>query len=85
VVVLNVHNLIAMPDTTPPLPETPSALADRLFPTLTPAQLARMAAHGHPRQVRQGEVLVDVGDDSTRFFVVMTGRVDIVRVADGTE
>ena len=71
--------------TTPPLPETPAALADRLFPTLTPAQLARMAAHGRPRQVRQGEVLVEVGDDSTRFFVVMAGRIDIVRLADGTE
>src|SRR6185295_1366425 len=74
-----------MPDTTPPLPETPAALADRLFPPLTAAQLARMAAHGRPRQVRQGEVLVEIGDDSTRFFVVVAGRVDIVRQADGAE
>ena len=74
-----------MPETTPPPPETPAALADRLFPPLTPAQLARMAAHGRPRQVRQGEVLVEIGDDSTRFFVVVAGRVDIVRRADGAE
>ena len=75
----------AMAETTPPLPETPAALADRLFPALTPAQLARMAAHGTPAAVREGEVLVDVGDDSTRFFVVVTGRIDIARLADGTE
>ncbi len=74
-----------MPETTPPLPEMPSTVVDRLFPTLTPAQLARMAAHGRQRQVREGDVLVDVGDDSTRLFVVMAGQVDIVRVADGTE
>jgi thioredoxin reductase (NADPH) len=69
------------------LADTPPTVArsDQTFPTLTPAQLARMAAHGRVRQVRLGEVLVDVGDENTRFFAVTTGRIDILRAADGGE
>ncbi len=48
--------------TTAPLTDgiSPSAAAlpDRLYPTVTPAQLASMAPHGRRRQVAQGEVLV---------------------------
>ena len=40
---------------------SPASRPDRLYPTLTPAQLARIAPHGRPRQVAQGEVLVHVG------------------------
>ncbi len=67
--------------------DTPPTVARsyQTFPTLTPAQLARMAAHGRVRQVRLGEVLVDVGDENTRFFAVTTGRIDILRAADGGE
>jgi len=48
--------------TTPPLTDgispSPASRPDRLYPTLTPAQLASMAPHRHRRQVAQGEVLV---------------------------
>jgi thioredoxin reductase (NADPH) len=52
---------------------------DHIFPTLTSAQVARVAAHGRVRRVRAGEVLVDAGDVAVPFFVVTEGRLDIVR------
>ena len=51
----------------------------RKFPTLTPAQIRRVAAHGHIRTVERGEVLVKQGDTSVPFFVVITGELEIVR------
>ena len=53
--------------------------SDRLYPTLTPAQLARIAPHGHPRHVAQGEVLVQAGESVVRIFVVLAGRIDVIR------
>jgi thioredoxin reductase (NADPH) len=57
---------------------------DQVFPTLTPAQIARVAAHGHARQIKQGEVLLEVGDQ-LRFFIVTAGKIDIVSVSGSTE
>jgi thioredoxin reductase (NADPH) len=56
-----------------------------MFPTLTEAQVARIAAHGHKRQVQRGEVLVEAGERTTRFFVVTAGQIEIVRLKDETE
>jgi len=53
--------------------------SDRLYPTLTPAQLARIAPHGRRRQVAQGEVLVQAGESVARIFVVLAGRIDVIR------
>jgi thioredoxin reductase (NADPH) len=52
---------------------------DREFPTLTPAQIARFAAHGRVRPVHTGEVLVEAGERVVPFFVVTAGQVEIVR------
>ena len=64
----------------------PSSLdaATRISPILTAAQIARVAAHGHARQVRRGEVLVEQGERTARFFVVTTGELEIVRPLGGT-
>src|SRR5712692_151724 len=35
---------------------------DRVFPTLTPEQVARIATHGRRRPTTRGEVLIEVGD-----------------------
>src|SRR5213592_1983556 len=67
----------ASPATNSPPP--PGARPDRLYPTLTPAQLARIAPHGRPRQVAQGEVLVHAGESAARIFVVLAGRIDVIR------
>ena len=61
------------------VPLTLTSGIDRMFPTLTPAQVERIAAHGHVRQIRPGEVLVQQGDQIVPFFVVTTGGVEIVR------
>ena len=58
---------------------------ERVFPTLTPAQVERIAAHGHVRQIRPGEVLVQPGDQIVPFFVVRTGGVEIVRPSNANE
>jgi thioredoxin reductase (NADPH) len=39
-----------------------------------------MAAHGRSRRVERGETLLDVGEPSTKIFVVIAGQVDVVRV-----
>ena len=52
---------------------------EHVFPTLTAAQVARVGAHGHVREVRRGEVLIEAGDTVVPFFVVTAGRIEIVR------
>lgn len=49
-----------------------------MFPRLTPAQLARVAAHGHRRSTRRGEVLFEAGDPAVSFFVVIAGQLEIL-------
>ena len=73
-----------MPES-PSLPLSIGARADHVFPTLTAAQLARVAAHGHRRPIQAGEVLVEAGAQIVPFFVVIVGAVEVVRVANGTE
>jgi thioredoxin reductase (NADPH) len=73
-----------MTDTTPSVPPPLTAGLDRLFPTLTSAQIARIAARGDARKVQRGEVLVEVGENP-RFFVVTAGNIEIIRPARGTE
>src|SRR4028118_2072061 len=52
---------------------------EQMFPTLTPAQIARIAAHGSVRPIRSGEVLVEAGEQGVPFYVITTGQVEIVR------
>jgi len=60
----------------PPIPETHRAL---MFPTLTPAQVARIAAHGTVRAIARGRVLIEAGDAVVPFFVVRSGRIHIIQ------
>ena len=64
---------------------TAGSRPEHVFPTLTPAQLARLTVHGRLRRVGQGEVLLEAGDPGTRFFVVTAGQIDIIRLSDGRE
>src|SRR5438093_4735983 len=74
---------------TPPLTDgvspPPASRPDRLYPTLTPAQVARIAPHGRRRQVAQGEVLVHAGESAARIFVVLAGRIDVIRPSASEE
>jgi thioredoxin reductase (NADPH) len=72
--------------TEPALPASSLASPTELtFPTLTPEQIERIAAHGHVRPVRAGEVLIEAGDSVVPFLVVTSGRVEIVRLSGDTE
>ena len=68
-----------------PVQPTQVSRADLMFPTLTPEQIARVAAHGRRRPTRRGEVLVEVGDRTLPFFVVSSGEVEIVQVSRSGE
>src|SRR5437588_3917930 len=70
---------------TPTFQVTADTRVDHGFPTLTPAQVARVAAHGRVRRVDQGEVLVEAGEQTARFFVVTEGLIEIVRPVDTAE
>src|SRR5580700_3003385 len=59
--------------------------AARMFPTLTRAQIARVAARGRVRPIRHGDVLFEEGEAVTGFFVVTGGQVEMVRRAGDTE
>jgi thioredoxin reductase (NADPH) len=63
----------------------PTASHDQVSPTLTAAQIARIATHGHVRQVRKGEVLVEAGERSVPFFVVINGQLEAIRQSGATE
>lgn len=73
-----------IPDPMVALPSAP-APGDQAFPTLTEAQIARIAAHGRLRKVESGEVLVRAGTRNANFFVVVSGHLDVVQLSDGVE
>jgi thioredoxin reductase (NADPH) len=58
---------------------------DRVFPTLTPGQIARIAPHGRRRAITSGEVLVEAGQQPVPFFLVLSGEIQVVRLSPGTE
>ncbi|MFN7974668.1 MAG: FAD-dependent oxidoreductase [Acidobacteriota bacterium] len=51
----------------------------QMFPELTADQIERISSIGRRRDVRSGEVLFEVGEQNTRFFVVLSGAIEIVR------
>src|SRR5881396_60239 len=69
-----------MSDPDPPIQlMSMASAAERMFPTLKPEQIERIAGHGRIHPVQDGDVLVEAGAQNTRFFVVRTGRLEIVR------
>jgi thioredoxin reductase (NADPH) len=74
-----------MTDTAIPLALSLSSGAERMFPTLTLAQMERIGAHGRVRSIRPGEVLIEPGQQVVPFFVVKAGRVEIVRPSSTSE
>ncbi|HEX2452382.1 MAG TPA: FAD-dependent oxidoreductase [Vicinamibacterales bacterium] len=64
------------PQLNPPVSPSHEAL---MFPVLTSAQIARIAAHGVTRPITQGEVLIEAGDPVVPVFVVKAGEIEIVR------
>jgi thioredoxin reductase (NADPH) len=73
-----------MSDATVAIPLTLAERIDQIFPTLTAAQIARIAAHGRERQLQPGEVLQEVGAP-VRFFLVTAGKIDILSELGSSE
>jgi thioredoxin reductase (NADPH) len=80
-----------MTDSNDARPLSPTALTvtttgtERIFPTLSPAQVARMAAHGRRRSTSRGDRLVEVGDTAVPVFVVLSGELQVIRPAERGE
>src|SRR5712691_3913241 len=68
-----------MTDTPPRTPLPRPTAPDETFPTLSAAQIARVASHGKVRRVESGDVLLRAGEHAEQFFVVTAGRIEIVR------
>ena len=56
-----------------------------MFPTLEDADLELIGRHGTRRPVEAGEYLYRAGDASYDFHVIISGTVEIVVDADGSE
>jgi thioredoxin reductase (NADPH) len=74
-----------MPDAedalSPPRGTTPS----EMFPVLTFAQQARVLAHGRRRTVEHNEIVVELNEHATKFFVVVSGQLHILQVSNHQE
>jgi thioredoxin reductase (NADPH) len=62
------------------MPETSEQRARRQ-PTLTGAQVERIAKVGRRRTLATGEIMYDLGDRNTAFFVVVEGALEVVRLS----
>ena len=62
-----------------------SSRTEQVFPTLTPAQIRRIAAHGQMRATQSGEVLVEQGDTAVPFFVVVSGELEVLHPSGAAE
>ena len=63
----------------------PGSSPDEMFPVLTPAQQARVLAHGTMRRVMPGETLVELNQQPTKIFIVVQGRLELFQIDDQTE
>ncbi|MEP7157274.1 MAG: FAD-dependent oxidoreductase [Betaproteobacteria bacterium] len=58
---------------------------DRRFPKLSAEQIERVATYGHRRAIAEGELLFDIGTREVKFFVVISGTIEVLRVSGATE
>jgi thioredoxin reductase (NADPH) len=63
-------------------------VADRraqMFPSLSAAQMERLAPLGRLRKAERGEILYEQGTATPEFFVVLSGALELVQPGDGHE
>jgi thioredoxin reductase (NADPH) len=59
---------------------------EQMFPKVTPAQMARLEAHGRRIETRAGEVLVEPGERPRNIFVVLSGSLEaLLRATTGEQ
>jgi len=74
-----------MPNSEDPLAQPPGTTPSEMFPVLTSAQQARVLAHGQRRSVEQGEILLELNQQVTKVFVVVSGQLHVLQVANNQE
>lgn len=74
-----------MPNSKDPLAQPPGTTPSEMFPVLTSAQQARVLAHGQRRSVEQGEILLELNQQVTKVFVVVSGQLHVLQVANNQE
>jgi len=64
-------------------PLIPSSLdaGTQAFPVLTDAQIARIRPLSSVRRVEAGEIIFDIGQTDVPFFVLLSGRMEVVQPA----
>jgi thioredoxin reductase (NADPH) len=70
--------MTTMSNTRRGLPITSSRI-EQIFPKLTQAQIRRVAARGHIRAMKGGEILYEQGHSAAPFFVVISGEIEVLR------
>lgn len=56
-----------------------------MFPVLTSAQQARVLAHGQRRTVEHDEIIVELNQQITKVFVVVSGQLHVLHVANNQQ
>ncbi len=74
-----------LPDADNALAPPPGSTPSEMFPVLTSAQQARVLAHGQRCTVEQGEIVVELNEHVTKFFVVTSGQLHILQVSNNQE
>jgi thioredoxin reductase (NADPH) len=66
------------------IPETPEQ-TESMFPKLDDGQIAQLAAFGQQRDAQEHEVILERGDLHHGIFVVLSGRIEVLRVSAESE
>src|SRR5258707_7166988 len=74
-----------MPNAEDAVSPPPGSTPSEMFPVLTSAQQARVLAHGQRRTVEQHEIVVELNEHVTKFFVVVSGQLNILQVSNNQE
>ena len=72
-------------DTPGPTGPTPSSDREPLDPILNADEIARFADFGRRRTVHRGEILIEAGAQCTSVYIILCGRIEIVRATGAEE
>ncbi len=74
-----------LPDAEDALSPAPGGTPSEMFPVLTRVQQARVLAHGQRRTAEPNAIVVELNEHVTKVFVVVSGRLHILRVSNNQE
>ena len=63
----------------------PGSTPSEMFPVLTSTQQARLLTHGERRMVEASEIVVELNEQVTKVFVVVSGQLQILQVANNED